>query len=356
MLLDLSLALALAGPSPSLDWTAPAGCPGREQILEQAQRLMGTSSPEAAFQDVSVTATIEPAPTGFTVAIDVQTPSGVTRKTASADDCVVLGSVAALMIAVAVDPVQAVATLAIEPVPPAEEPAAPDDPPPIPPLTEPTPAAPERLPPEALTSTPPTSSPRRSPLTSPRRSSSLRALLRASGSVGAGIVPSLDGRVSLGAGLLAPVVRAELLAFHVFAQPARYPELPEVGATVAAWGGAARVGPRFALATLELHALAGLSFAALTAAGFGVARPSEDASAWVALDLTPGLRWVPTSRFALGVDLEGLVAIRRPAFVLDALPVLYRAGRVGIHGAVVFEFRPGFASRLTNRRSPGDSS
>jgi hypothetical protein len=141
--------------------------------------------------------------------------------------------------------------------------------------------------------------------------------------------------------MLAEHLRAELVAFHVLARDARYPAPSPAGASVAAWGGSVRVGPRVTFGAVDLHLLAGLGVAAMTATGFGIRNSRTRADAWAGLALYPGVRWQPHPRVALGTDLEAEVALRRPAFFVDDLPVVYRTPRLGVRATAVVEIRWG---------------
>ena len=335
------LGLVLAtGPGASVEWGAPPGCPSEAQVLAQARTLLGGAVLEQA---VAIRGAIEPAPTGFVLEIEIRTPSGATRKTAHADDCAVLASVAALMVAVAVDPVQATHALGIETTGTATTVGVPEPQPAPAPAPAPAPGLVALGEVEPQTQDPPLSpAPRAADARAPEpRPRALRGLVRASGSIGRGLVPNLDGTLALGLGLLARRLRAELVAFHVLAQEARYPAPSTAGVTVAAWGGSVRVGPRFEVGPLELHALGGIAVSALTAAGFGVRRTRTDADAHVALSLIPGVRWSPSPRVAIGADLEAEAAVRRPAFTIGTRSAVYRAASLGVRGSVVIELRWG---------------
>lgn len=341
----VGLAVAAApAPEPGAEWSAPSGCPDRAQVLEQARALVGDAAADHVLQAVAIRGAIEAAPAGFVLDIDIETPSGVTRKRASAGDCTVLGSVAALMVAVAVDPVRTTSALEIGPAP-ADEGASPGprrvpEPAPTPDSAEPQGTLPERVarrraePPPARTASSVSArmrNQRRTP----------RGLVRASGSIGSGLVPELDVGLAAGAGVLTTGLRAELVVVHVLARDARYPPPSPVGASVAAWGGSVRVGPRVAFGAFDVHLLAGLGVAALSATGFGVRNTRTRADTWAALALIPGVRWQPHPRVALGADLEAEVALRRPAFFVDELPIVYRTPRLGVRATAVVEIRWG---------------
>lgn len=333
-------ALALAGPpAPSIEWSAPPGCPTRADVLGRAARLMGRPALDERPAEVSIRGYVHMEPTGFALAMEIESPTGVTRKRVSAEGCAVLGSVAALMMAVALDPVATTMMLPVDDSTPLREPI-----PPIPSSEPEPPPAPTRAPVRRSSRRAP-SPPNAGPAPARREPAFVEGMLRASGGVGRGLVPTIDGMLSLGGGVRTRWLRAELVAFHVLSQVARYPDRRTVGANVAAWGGSVRAGPAFEVGAFEVSTRAGVSAAALVATGFGVLDPRGNTSAWIALCFVPGLRWRPGPRWALGADFEGEVALRRPAFSLDALPTLYRTSPVSVRGAIVVELRLGSRER-----------
>lgn len=318
------LALALAGPSaPAIEWSAPAGCPDDAEILGLAARLMGRATLDEPATTLSIRGRIQPEPAGFALAIEVESPTGVTRKQVRAESCAVLGRVAALMVAVALDPL--LTTTPIGSPTPSLEPVAPA--PPTPSSTRPRARASAGLPAE--------------PTPAEREPRFVEGALRAAGAVGTGLLPTLDVMLSLGGSVRMRRLRVELVAVHGLSRVARYPDRPTVGAEVAAWGGSLRAGPVFERGAFEASLRAGLSAAVLVAQGFGVDDPRPGASTWTALSFVPGLRWRPGRRWAVGVDVEADMALRRPAFSLDVLPALHRASPVSVRGAIVVELRLG---------------
>ncbi len=331
-----SLVLALVLPSsagPGLRWETPAACPNETYVRDRIAQLAG---PSEVLPPIDAEAVIRATPEGLALTIDVRTPSGHSHKTVAASDCRVLAEVTALMVATALDP-----AYVAEQLPPSDSdptvPIAPMLPPAVPEVTPP---------PVALPSEAPVDDEHEDPVTvvDPDPADPVRrtgGTVGASFSLGGGIVPAFDGRLAIAAGLRRANLRAELVVFHVLAQRVRYADLPTVGASIAAWGASARLGPRWRRGAIALHLMADLGVAAIWAEGFGVDRPTRGADAWIALGLVPGIRWRPSPRLGVGFDLEGQVAIRRPAFVLDALPPLYRTARITARGTAVVEIRLG---------------
>jgi len=356
VLAPLALVLLSSSPAgPSLRWEAPAGCPDRAYVWSRARRLIGTREPSGPMEgEAIVRRTLD----GLTLTVDVWTPSGRSHKVVEADECRVLAEVTALMVALALEPTRVVAAIPVAAAPPGLVPA-PQAPEVIEPAPVVSPAVPPVVPPAASLDRPNSADPGEPSVSrrdaDPRRAEAANAaaddraraprgvegLLGASFAVGRGLVPGFDGRLAAGAGVQSRRVRAELIAFHVLAQRARYDDLPGVGASVAAWGASARLGPRWSRSAVAAHLLADVGIAAVVAEGFGVTVPDRAADTWIALGLVPGVRWRPTPRASLGLDVEGQVAVRRPAFVLDALDPLHRAARIAARVAVVVEIRLG---------------
>jgi hypothetical protein len=320
------LVLALAGPSaPAIEWSAPTGCPDDAEILGLAARLMGRATLDEPATALAIRGRIQPEPAGFALAIEIESPSGVTRKQVRAESCAVLGRVAALMVAVALDPLRTTTAAPIGSPTPSLEPVAPAAP--TPSSTRSRARASADLPAE--------------PTPAGREPRFVEGALRAAGAVGGGLLPTLDVMLSLGGSVRLRRLRVELVALHGLSRVARYPDRPTVGAEVAAWGGSLRAGPVFERGAFEASLRAGLSAAVLVAQGFGVDDPRPGASTWVALSFVPGLRWRPGRRWAVGADLEADMALRRPGFSLDVLPALHRASPVSVRGAIVVELRLG---------------
>ncbi len=334
-MLGLALAAALG---PTFEWSAPEGCPAQARVLDQARTWGGEREPEDSARPIAIRGAIVALAAGFELDIEIRSASGTSRKTARAQDCEVLGNVAALMIAVAIDPLDVTRRLELAPeLGPLELPPAP-----------PAVVAPRVEPDDAIVID-------AEPLVEPTRAQppGLGGLARVSGSIGRGIVPALDGAIGVGVGVLTARVRADLEVFHVLSQDALAPPPSLAGASVAAWGAGLRVGPRFDLGPLELHLLAGVTAAALPAVAFGIPNPRPGTEAWVALSVVPGLRWAPIPRLAVGADLQADAALRRPAFALDGQSTLYRSPPLALRGSLVVELRWG--PLVSSSRSNGSS-
>lgn len=93
---------AAAEPSArvELTWQAPAGCPGRDEILAKARTLMGGHG----TRSVSAVGRIEPRPSGFELVLSAQGTDVELRRRLDGGSCQELGDAAALILAMAARP------------------------------------------------------------------------------------------------------------------------------------------------------------------------------------------------------------------------------------------------------------
>ncbi|MCA9711352.1 MAG: hypothetical protein KDK70_36270 [Myxococcales bacterium] len=321
--------LAVLASSPPAEWTSPPGCPGLDAVLAEARR----QGAELDDEPVDLRGSIEPIDGGYALHLTIDTASGTTRRTVRTDSCEPLARAAGLMLAVALDPLRV-------PAPP-----SPADPEAEPPPVEVAPSPEPPLGPQPRAEPGPGVEPGSSTEPSPDAADAARpapavdGVVIASGTLGRGITPAIDGRVQLGLGLDAPRVRAELLGFHAFAQTARFAQQPEIGARVLGWGGSVRAGPRFTWGWLELACPVGVELAVVVGQGFGTDQTWQRADLrWGPL-VAPGVRARLGPWVALGVDVELDVALRRPAFALEPLGDVHRTPRLGARGGARLELR-----------------
>ncbi len=135
--LGILLAPAAEQPEPArvaLDWHAPDRCPQREQLDARLHTLLpelGELGPEATPAQLQVRGQIEPTDGDrWEVRLVFESERGPDERRFSGPDCVALADAAALVIAVAVDPLAVVQTIALseveaqpsaEPEPPVEQ-------------------------------------------------------------------------------------------------------------------------------------------------------------------------------------------------------------------------------------------
>jgi hypothetical protein len=125
----------------TLDWTAPATCPARQAVLAQVYRLLGGSPPSDAPKRIKATATIDH-PTGdhWQLVLRIESADAVGMRTVRAESCQALAEVAALVVALAFDPIAATERRPPPTPPPASAPVPSTAP--APPVTPPGSARP----------------------------------------------------------------------------------------------------------------------------------------------------------------------------------------------------------------------
>lgn len=308
------LAAGAARPSEpiELEWSAPDGCPTRQDVLSRAAALLGQTGSE---QRIIARGRIRAAEGEFELELETVTSDGTGRRRLRAGQCGELAQPAALLLALAVDP----AVTAPEPAPSE-------------PTSEPTPIAPAPAP--AAPPTPAAPGPR--PVDEARESGlAARLALGLAGDVGALPAPAPGIAGSLGAALGPTTLEARLTVL--------LEQRAEIG------GGR---GGAFALASAGLSAChdvattpvvlapcLGVEAGRLSGAGFGVREPGSGSALWVAG--LAGLRGVQTLANGLGVwvGAELVIPVLRPEFVLENVGVVHRPARAGGRAAIGAEVR-----------------
>lgn len=336
----LAAAATLSAPAtddaagPALTWSAPTGCPDQAWVRSRMHRYLASEEPLA----LDVAGRIELSEAGYRLWLSIDG----SPRTLQGHDCARLAEAAALIIAVAADPVAVANT--VENVAQHQPSGRSPEPAPTPARAEgqvpPPPAVVERETPPSSPSSPdptppPSSNPTRS--SSPRLSGGVRPRLGVGGNdlpaagIGVGAVGLLRGalpwRVQLGGTVWIP-------------RTVDLGEQADVGARLwLATGGLdgcwePRVRALFGLVCggLELGALGG------SGRGTGIQTRSE-AQLWVATTLSGGLGWVVARRLALVLEAQMVVALRRPGFHLEGFGSVHRAGPVAGRGFLGFEVR-----------------
>ncbi|MBX3130614.1 MAG: hypothetical protein KF718_28100 [Polyangiaceae bacterium] len=305
---------ARAGEPIELEWSAPDGCPTRQDVLSRAAALLGQTESE---QRILARGRIRAAEGEFELELETVTSDGTGRRRLRAGQCEELAQPAALLLALAVNP----AVTAPEPAPP-----------------EPTPE------PAALDSTPPAAAPA-APVAPPRgprpaegaRESrwAARLGLGVAGDVGALPTPAPGIAGSVGAALGGTTLEARLTVL--------LEQRTEVGggrggAFTLTTGGLSACHD-VAAAPVLLAPCLGVEVGRLSGAGFGVTEPGSGSALWVAG--LAGLRGVEALTDGLGVwvGAELVVPVGRPEFVLENVGVVHRPARAGGRAAIGAEVR-----------------
>ena len=255
--------------------------------------------------------------TVYTLVLRLDAGSGASERRFDAPSCAELLEPAAVVVAVAVDPL-------VEPPP--RVPELPEDPQPraAPPHEEAAPRAVDL--------------PREIPVPQrPRRSRwPLRSALGIFGGVDGGNLPAAGGLLAGSLGLLVGRARAELVVLHVFARTIDDDERGAGSFRITAARGQGCFEPR--ARRLSFPLCAGLELGAIRGIGVDVPKTDRVRRLWLALVGSAGLAWAPIPRLALVVRGELVVGPRRHAFTLGGR-ALVTTGAVGARGLAGLELR-----------------
>ncbi len=319
-----------------LTWTAPAApvCPDAAAIVADSIRALGPSPPN---EPLWARATVVTDADGFALELIIDGAHGrVGTRQLRGKTCPVLARVAALVIAVAIDPD---ATMPTE-----DEPA-----------DEPTPTVPE---PEASTRptptplTPPTARPvKRTVTVAPRRREPMPPQSRpwigvlADAGVGAIALPALAGVVGAAISMGGRRWRAELGAVGWTASEQESSSNPAVGGRFGLLAGRVRGCYVAHVAPLELPMCAGGEFGAVLARGTGKLTPRRRPSALVvAATLGPQLWWRPArlrGRLGLFVRADLLLVAVQPRFGTARSGVVWKVPSTAVEATGGIEVRFG---------------
>ena len=342
MLAFLLQAWLLAGPAAqtsnhglSLAWDAPAGCPNIEQLRARIAEFAPGVLDDPTIAGVRVDGRIEAFPGRFEATIRVENQDGASVRRFGAADCELVADASALVIAVALAPVESASTMRERP--PTQTPAEPVEPAAQP--DESQAPEPEEQPAEQSQEqgSPPALVISLGPEQGERAESPLvRVGLRAFG--GAAYGPTDTGYGVLGGGLalFSNRWRVELAGSW---SPPRVVRRGDLGGTFEGWTIAARGCFVPSWRRLEFPLCPGLEFGRVHGRGLDELPVVREASfPWIALGLAQGLWFVPHERLALGVDAQLVVPLRGGAFVVEDRQV-QRLVPVGIRALVGVEVR-----------------
>lgn len=310
-----------------IDWGGSLECEGEREMVERLRVLspelsIGTGEAETPAV-VSVYVTVDRRPDlQWTVGLEIDGPQGREHRTFVAESCAVAIDATALVLAVAVDPVEVAAWLekeqeldALEELSAAE--AVPLDslnPPATPPLTE---LAEQH---ERAASQPDLVLGSAAPAHADDRS---RARFGAAILGGGGYGPLLAGSATLMGrlALIGPRWRWDVRGAWL---PPLRPALADRGrARVDGFLIGTRGCGLFLAGPVEFPLCAGLEAGSVRARALDPIQNAETASQpYLGLLLGPGLSWAPINRLALGLEVEALIPLVFGGFALDGQPVL----------------------------------
>lgn len=330
----LALLLVLAAPGLQLDWQAPAGCPDQAGVRGRVAAMLAAGAVEGS--DLAATGRVSAAGEGWQLELELVRAGGRERRTLGDRDCAALADAAALMIAVAIDPLAAV-VVPQDRAPVVPEVVVPELVPPVA-VPEDRPAVPEDRPvvvvPEARVEPvdEPGAVPKDRPVVARRR---LELGLRAGAGVGfTRILPGPNAALELGLGLEGRGWRVELNGGFS-------PPVQGTASGQPAIGGSFRLGfaelrgcgvPALRRAPVAFPLCVGLQVGAMhgRGSGDGLMVPLAARSLWIATRFGGALRWRPRDgRVSLWLGLDAIVALTRPEFVTAGGVRVHQAARIG---------------------------
>jgi hypothetical protein len=305
--------LALAAPADSepldLEWIAPSACPTRATALDDIARILDRSTTEPPLARVTARALLFRGEDARWHVVLTVSGDAAGERTLDASSCEELTNAAALVLALRIDPTLLMPEPVLPPgsattpspaVAPSPPPADGASPPVIPP--EPTSAHVPRRPKKSLEVRLP-----------PRDAFVLGALLVG----GAGEMPSVDIAAEVVGGWTRDRLRLELFLATGPVQHASVAGRGEEGASVRLVRGGLRgcyaaIDSRFTLSGCATGEVDGL-----WVDGSGTSIPEDARAGELALGVGALGTWRVARRFALRVQVDGLVPFPRPSFVID---------------------------------------
>lgn len=323
----------------ALVWNADAAeCPSADEVIDDALAAVGQAPPVGLV--ITANGVVERDGDALALVLTVRSPHGEGTRRIVAPQCRSLGRIAALVIALTIDPN---AQMPPEPIPepPAPEPEPEPEPVPTPePTPEPDPIATAPEPPPSITPKTPRASP---PRDGPRRPPLHGSILVAAG-LGAFPLPRPTAAFELAVAVAGTQWRAELGASYWAPSEQASTRNAEIGGSFQLVGATARGCwvPRWQQLELPLCAVATAS--AMLGRGTGALVSTRGAaSPFVAAGGGPTLAWRPRrsgGRLALLLRVEGTGALTRPAFQTLPSGVVWQArtGALQAFGGVEVRF------------------
>lgn len=318
-------------PPDALTWNAPPGCPTGGAFADRVESLLGR--PWGEF------------PPRFAVAISIESlggdrwrlrlglreDSGAGQRVIEDASCELLTEAAALIVALAVDPV-AVMNRQAEPARPAPGPSALPDPegaapPPDDarsPTAEPDPVGPADPGPPETESAP---------------SGRVRGAVRVSPLLGAFVLPGLGGGLELAGLVRIGQVSGEAYGRYWFPRDERVEGDPALGGVFRSWAAGLRGCGWLGRGAVSFPLCGALEVGQIIGRGTGVSDSRTGFGTWAGGNATAGVAWSPAPQFAILGAVEGTVAIARPRFEITNIGVLHQPAPVGMRAFFGTEVR-----------------
>jgi hypothetical protein len=274
----------------TLDWSAPAGCPSREHVVERVNAILGRSTKPRAL---TVYATAAQSPSGkWRVNLAAEREGGTGSREFEAESCEAAADAAALIVSLMIDPTAVTGAADVDKA------LEPEKTPPPAPAAKPPPPDPRPLEPAA-----PSAPPARSPLFAVRAS--------LAGDIGTFSPANIGGELVLG---VSPRRLRFELAGSYWAKTATLPGSSAEGARLELATLGARAAYVFPAGDVAFAPLAGVEWDWMSATGFGGTSDQSHTASWVAVALGATGSWFPIRRFhavALSLTLEAVVATQQ---------------------------------------------
>lgn len=339
---SIALVLLLGAPKSTLDWKAPPGCPDTRAVIGEVEQILGGPLDEPRAAAVDAHALVEREGAGFRLELDIETASGVRRRTVEADDCAELGHLAALLVAMAIDPGIPARSAQETSVGEAASESTADAV--LEPATDSTPFEEEaELPSEGKptvdvrpeeTNVPPSAEPTAGLDEEPREdegtSRSLVGSIFAQAGLHTGALPSATAMVELGAAVTWRALRIELSAGHRFSRPVRSLAGGGAGADIWSTVGQLEVCGTPRVPRVDFPLCAGIEAGTMAGRGRGVSAPRTGRGPWFAFRAGGGLVVLPWRRVGIVVDVDLVVPVLRTGFEIEGVGELHRVGPVGV--------------------------
>lgn len=324
MLLGLLVnAIAVAVPPDAASERARvvwSGCPGADEAIEMVEQFLGHAL-EGVETEVRATVGIEPRGDRWTLTLTIEADGTAGRTELSAETCEVAAGVAALKIAMAIDPMAVLEHVGADPVTDdaADRDVAVDE------------GAVDRQP-EARDVAP-------SSITDPPRKASAQWFLRNAVILGSAELPGPAFGISGATGVVWTRARVELTGSHHFTRLAELSDRPGSGAAIRLWTLGARGCGVPSVRTFEFPLCVGMEAGVQHAQGVGLPTVRTQRQPWIAAVGGAGVAWRFADRVAMWAEAGLSVPLVRTAFSIEEGRTLYRAPPAGARATLGLELR-----------------
>jgi hypothetical protein len=323
-LIAVLIVASISAPPVELGWRAPAECPDVAHARGAIDRLLAGHAP-ADDRRVTADVVIERGGRGFRARVRVDDGASVGERELDSASCEEVADAAALIVAMAVDP-----RLAGEAVDEGDPEAVAPIPAPPPDASEQGVAATDDRTSTSTSTSTSTNAPAVVAAQRPPQRGSLKFIGRAAGGVGYGSVPTVSGVVMIAFALAGARWRVELDVDVWTPRTRRPPANSAIGVRVLGWTLGVRGCGSPLARRLEIPLCAGVRAGALHGSGVGRLQSSRELAPWVSATFGAGLWGWITPRFALALDVDGLVSITTPAFDTQPAGFVVRAPPGGV--------------------------